>query len=280
MSWRAQHDEPTGPVAYRPSSNGAALRDRRDGTQELKVPHRPKGRPLKPRRRGGFIVRTFRALGWLCILAGLVVLLYLVYSLLFTNLQTDQAQADLLEQWQLQVGDPAVPAAPAAPPVLPGEPPPAAPPATPTPLAPVDPGQAVAVLQFLRAGTGEAIVNDQPLFVVEGVGAGELQRGPGHYPATDQPGGPGNFAVAGHRTTFGAPFYNLDVLAAGDEIRVTARSGQVFTYRVMEQRVVTPNGREVLAPNPRGTGRPTLTLTTCHPRFSNAQRLVVFAELI
>jgi sortase A len=54
----------------------------------------------------------------------------------------------------------------------------------------------------------------------------------------------------------------------------------VFTYRVMEQRVVTPNSREVLAPNPRGTGRPTLTLTTCHPRFSNAQRLVVFAELV
>ncbi len=213
-----------------------------------------------------------RAVGWLCVAAGTVILLYLVYSLLFTNLRTGAAQSDLLDQWELEVGQ-------VGGPVLPAEsvPPPGG--AAPAPVA-VDPGDALAVLQFVRPGSTEPIVADEPQFVVEGVGVGDLQRGPGHYPQTSLPGGPGNFAVAGHRTTYGAPFFNLDQLVAGDEIRVTDRGGARYTYRVTELRVVPPSESSVLGPDPLGNGRPLLTLTTCHPRFSNAQRLIVFAELV
>jgi len=218
--------------------------------------------------------RALRAAGWLFLLAGAVVLLYIVYSLLFTNLQTQAEQSALLEQWQLEVGE--VGAVPA-----PGEPATAEPaPGEPAPLAAVDPGDALVVLQFARPGSPEPIVSADPLFVVGGVGVGDLQRGPGHYPTSAAPGAAGNFAVAGHRTTYGAPFYHLDQLAPGDEVLVTDRTGRRFSYRVAEQRVVNPGESSVLGPDPLGTGRPTLTLTTCNPRFSNAQRLIVFAELV
>jgi sortase A len=229
-----------------------------------------------PRRRAGarrhaardpFGRRLLRAVGWLFLFAGAIVLLYLVYSLFFTNLQTEAEQSELLEQWELDVG--AVEAA---------APPPAE--AAPPPAAPIDPGSALAVLQFSRPGSGEAVVSEQPLFVVNGVSVPDLQRGPGHYPDTALPGAPGNFAVAGHRTTYGAPFYHLDQLVPGDEIAVTDRAGSRFVYRVVEQRIVAPSDGSVIGPDPLGRGRPLLTLTTCHPRFSNAQRMIVFAELV
>ncbi len=213
-------------------------------------------------------VYLLRGIGWLFLLAGAVVLLYIVYSLFFTNLQTSEEQSDLLENWQLEVGTVGAPAAP----------PPAGAPAAPS--APVDPGDALAVLQFARPGSVDPLVSAEPLFVVGGVGVDDLQRGPGHYPTSAAPGAPGNFAVAGHRTTYGAPFYHLDQLAPNDEIYVTDRSGRRFTYRVVNEQVVAPSQHSVLDPDPLGLGKPMLTLTTCHPRFSNAQRLVVFAELV
>ncbi len=164
-------------------------------------------------------------------------------------------------------------------PVLPAEsvPPPGG--AAPAPVA-VDPGDALAVLQFVRPGsTGADRRRRAPVRR-----RGRRRRRPAarsrHYPQTSLPGGPGNFAVAGHRTTYGAPFFNLDQLVAGDEIRVTDRGGARYTYRVTELRVVPPSESSVLGPDPLGNGRPLLTLTTCHPRFSNAQRLIVFAELV
>jgi len=85
---------------------------------------------------------------------------------------------------------------------------------------------------------------------------------------------PGNSAIAGHRTTYGAPFFRLDELVAGDEILVTTRQGE-FTYEVSERIVVRPSQNEVLA----ATDDNRLTLTTCHPRFSASQRLIVVAML-
>lgn len=222
---------------------------------------------------------ALRGIGWVCVAAGAVVGLYLVYSLLFTNLQTQRTQEVIGQRWEREVGDVDEPwelevgaAEEAAVTAGSGRVDPAEGPAA-------VPGAAVAVLEFARAGTGEPLVREDPLFVVEGVRVDDLQRGPGHYPGSELPGQPGNFAVAGHRSTYDAPFYNLDQLVAGDEVRVTDRAGERFTYRVVEQRIVGPAADEVLEQDPLGTGRPTLTLTTCHPRFSNAQRLVVFAEL-
>src|SRR5688572_22535163 len=146
--------------------------------------------------------RALRGLGWLFIAVGVLVLLYLVYSLLYTNRETDQAQNDLGEQWNLELpGDGALASEGAD-----GEAP------------PPDPGSAVAALEFRRPGEERPLIHRKPLYVVQGVTLTDLQRGPGHYPGTAMPGDKGNFAVAGHRTTYGAPFFHLDQLRKGDEV--------------------------------------------------------------
>jgi sortase A len=209
--------------------------------------------------------RLLRATGWLFISIGTLVLLYLVYSLLYTNRTTEQAQQALQDQWELQLaggeedaGDDGDADANAR---------------------PVSAGSAVAALTFRRPGLDEPLVHADPLYVVKGVSLSDLQAGPGHYPGTALPGEDGNFAVAGHRTTYGAPFFNLDQLRRGDEIIVTAPDGEEYVYTVRRQEIVAPAETWVIGPDPLERGRALLTLTTCHPRFSNAQRLIVFAEL-
>ncbi len=203
------------------------------------------------------MARILRAVGWALVASGALVLLYVVYLLAFTHLTTERAQADLLEDWQAEVGGSSLGAAGDAP-------------ATPA---------AYAALWFERPGTDAPIVHAGPLLLVEGVESEQLRRGPGHYPSTAHPGDAGNFAVAGHRTTYGAPFYHLDQLSPGDEVHVVDRRGREWIYVVRTSRIVGPSDVWVLRDNPLGTGRPTMTLTTCHPRFSAAKRLVVFAEL-
>lgn len=215
-------------------------------------------------------VRLLRWSGWTLISIGAVLLLYLVYSLYFTNVETNAAQAQLLERWELEVG---AGGGPARAPTTADD---TAEPADEV----VDPGGAEAVLEFHRPGSETRPVRDEPLFVVSDVTLAALQRGPGRYPESAAPGEPGNFAVAGHRSTYGAPFFALDELIEGDEVHVTARDGQRHVYRVLEQRIVAPSDVWVLEPDPLGTGTPMLTLTTCHPRFSNAERMIVFAELV
>lgn len=215
--------------------------------------------------------KVARTAGWTLIATGTLILLYVVYLLFFTGLTTSQAQQDLLEQWQLDHG----PIDTAALPAVPRTGAPADAPAA----DPADPGDAYAVLWFERPGSDERPVHDDPLFVVEGVAIDDLRRGPGHYPDSAAPGEEGNFAVAGHRTTYGQPFYDLDALEPGDAVHVVDRQGREHVYEVLEQRVVAPGDVWVVGEDPLGTGRPMLTLTTCHPRFSAAQRLIVFAEL-
>jgi len=111
--------------------------------------------------------------------------------------------------------------------------------------------------------------------VVQGTAAGDLRRGPGHYPATSLPGLPGTVAIAGHRTTYLAPFHDVNDLRPGDAIRLEMPYG-VFTYRVQRTRVVEPGATWVT----RDVGYPRLVLTACHPLFSAAQRIVVFARLV
>ncbi len=110
--------------------------------------------------------------------------------------------------------------------------------------------------------------------VVSGVGVDQLKLGPGHFPETPYPGEPGNAAIAGHRTTYGAPFFALDELVAGDEIITTTALGR-YVYRVSEITIVSPSDIGVLAP----TDDSRLTLTSCHPRYSARERLIVSALL-
>ena len=112
--------------------------------------------------------------------------------------------------------------------------------------------------------------------VVEGVAVEDLKKGPGHYPGTPMPGQPGNAAIAGHRTTYGAPFFRINELEAGDPIFVRTLQGQ-FEYRVRESLIVTPDEYDRVINQPEGD---LLTLTSCHPRYSAAERYIVHAELI
>jgi sortase A len=111
--------------------------------------------------------------------------------------------------------------------------------------------------------------------IVEGVGRAELRSGAGHMPGTALPGQPGNAVISGHRTTYGAPFGNLDGIEPGDLITVTTVTG-THTYEAVEMLVVGPTDIWVTEQWDGGW----LTLTTCHPRFSASQRLVVVARLV
>jgi sortase A len=140
------------------------------------------------------------------------------------------------------------------------------PPVTVPTISPPGEGEPVAVIQIPKIGLNQV--------VVEGTGEDDLSKGPGHYTGTPLPGEEGNVGIAGHRTTWGRPFYNLDALVAGDKI-VLATGRGTFVYRVTSSLVVQPSDVGVLKPTPT----PTLTLTTCNPRFSASQRLVVHAAL-
>jgi sortase A len=113
-------------------------------------------------------------------------------------------------------------------------------------------------------------------YVVQGTSDDDLRRGPGHYPGTVLPGQKGNAAIAGHRTTYGAPFFKLNELHVGDLIDVTDLQGRRWVYTVSQPPlVVNPSDVAVLDPTPFAQ----LTLTTCNPRFSATSRLIVVARL-
>jgi sortase A len=209
------------------------------------------------------VTRVIRGMGWTLLVSGAVVLLYVVYLLWFTNLETSRAQRDIAETWLLTVPSDAAEL---------GEE------ADPPPVEPVTAGDAYAALWFERAG--ERIVSDDVLYVLEGVGLDILRSGPGHYPTSLPPGGDGNVAIAGHRTTFGAPFWALDKLEPGDTIHVVDRQGREWVYAFREQRIVAPTATWVVGDDPLGTGQPLITLTTCHPRGSSRERLIVWGELL
>lgn len=111
--------------------------------------------------------------------------------------------------------------------------------------------------------------------VVEGVRTIDLRSGAGHMPDTALPGQPGNAVISGHRTTWGQPFHEIEALDPGDQIEVETALG-THIYAVRENRVVKPT--DVWVADPREGAW--LTLTTCHPKFSARQRLVIAAELV
>jgi sortase A len=118
---------------------------------------------------------------------------------------------------------------------------------------------------------------DVDVVVVEGTTASALRAGAGHYPSTPLPCEVGNVAIAGHRTTYGRPFHNVDLLEPGDRITLETPIGSC-TYEVSEKPfAVAPTQTDVVANTP---GESTLTLTTCHPKGSARQRLIIKARLV
>lgn len=118
--------------------------------------------------------------------------------------------------------------------------------------------------------------------IVHGVGTADLKRGIGHYPDTAKPGEVGNFAIAGHRTTFGKPFHEIDMLQINDPIIVQTEKDW-FVYRVYESKIVTPSQVDVIAAQPGvADSKPAeryITLTACHPKLSARERYIVHGKL-
>ena len=199
--------------------------------------------------------RAISGLGELLVTVGLVLLLFCVYQLVWTNVEADRRQDAVAERladdWR--------------------KPGPTAEPEAPLPL-----GKGFAFLRIPRLGKNF----DVP--VIEGVRKKDLSRGVGHYVQTARPGEVGNFGVAGHRATNGEPFRDLDRVRRGDALVVETETSW-FTYVVDRTRIVKPTDVWVIDPVPgRPNAKPTkalLTLTTCNPRGASTERLIVFSHL-
>ncbi|TDB94128.1 class E sortase [Actinomadura sp. 7K534] len=191
-------------------------------------------------------------MGELTITAGLVFMLFVTYGLWgtgrYTQDQQDRLGDEMLDTWQ----------------------------ASKVTTERVKLGKGLAMIRIPRFG------EDWKFVVIEGVDRDDLRKGPGHYPGTALPGELGNFVVSGHRTTYSAPFNRLGELDRGDEILIDTREQQ-YVYKVTDRKIVKPAATEVTAPVPGHPKRkPTerlITLTTCHPKFSAAKRMIIFGEL-
>ncbi len=203
--------------------------------------------------------------GRVVLVTGILILLFIPYLLWGTGLITARNQSALTAQFEAAqkkadshpattITDPTKTTTPAAPQVAPTIPDP-----------PV--GSPVGTIQIPKINLA--------MTVVEGTDEAQLAMGPGHYPTTPLPGEAGNVAIAGHRTTYLHPFYSLDALVPGDLIYITTLQG-TFLYKVFGSQVVLPTDVAVVDPTPT----PQLTLTTCNPRYSASQRLVVHALLV
>ncbi len=201
------------------------------------------------------------AVGRVLLVAGVLVLLFIPYLLWGTGLQTARSQSVLRQQFQAdrhKVGA----TTPTTAPKRSDQPALVAPTMADPPI-----GSPVGTIDIPKIGV--------QMVVVEGTDEIRLQQGPGHYPGTPLPGEAGNAAIAGHRTTYLHPFYNLNELNPGDAIFIVTTQG-AFQYDVTSSESVLPTDVSVVD----NTVTPQLTLTTCNPRFSASQRLVVHAGLV
>jgi sortase A len=207
------------------------------------------------------VARTaVRSLGEVMITAGLVLLLFVAYQLVWTNIAADRAQGKVtntLRQEWLREGSTQDPGT--------------------IHLSKSDFGKGFAFLHIPRLGRKYSVP------VVQGVSLPDLSRGVGHYPKTAVPGEIGNFAVAGHRATNGQPFAHLDEVKVGDSLVVETRTTW-FSYVVDKVQIVEPSAVWVLDPVPgKPKQQPTrqlITLTTCNPRWASTQRMIVFGHLV
>ena len=204
-------------------------------------------------------------LGTFLWLIAAVCILWAAWDLWGTGIGQAAAQKDLKADFAKTLAQPETSDDPAVPDSVPGD--------APAPVAFRDlppaplPGTGVALLKIESLGVEQV--------VLEGTGVADLKRGPGHYRGTPLPGQPGNSAIAGHRTTYGAPFFKLGKMKVGDDIKVETRTGN-YLYRVSRIYTVEPTDSSPLLP----TDENILTLTTCDPPFSAAKRLIVVATML
>lgn len=217
------------------------------------------------------MARAFGSVGRVLLTVGVLILLFVTYQLWGTGIYAARAQDELANDFATTLsGAPSTSTTSTSAPK-------ATTPTTstttePAPLPPE--GDAIARIQIPKIGLDDIVVN--------GTSRDDLRKAPGHFPETPFPGQVGNSAIAGHRTTYSAPFGDLDQLIRGDRITIQTVEG-TFDYEVVDQRIVEPTDVAVLDPetdpNDPAKQLATLTLTTCHPKYSAAQRLVVKAQL-
>lgn len=237
-------------------------------------PHEPPPSEKTPMSVGDRIRFVLRGVGQTLITGGLVILLFVVYEVYVTNVFAHQEQTKVhnaLERLWARGDDPLP---------LPG-----------AGDATIPIGEGIANIYLPRFG------RDYAFTIVEGTNDASLEKGPGHYVGTALPGATGNFAVAGHRVGKGEPFLNLDRLQPGDAVVIETKSTW-FVYRVKGAKdniastapdgvagreIVSPSDGNVLLPVPNSPGTPPteklMTMTTCHPKFTAAQRMIVHAVL-
>ena len=210
------------------------------------------------------VARTRRQLGWATAFTwirnlGVIILLFVAWQLWGTSISQHQDQGQLKSAFDAAVRAHHPPKATAAGPAL-------IPAGTRVPSPPD--GTVVARIQIPVIGVDQ--------YVVAGTNATDLSKGPGHYIGTAVPGQAGNVAIAGHRTTHGAPFNRLGQLVKGDQVFLTTTTGEHLTYVVSG---APPSGisSDVAVLNYFGDNR--ITLTTCTPEFSAAQRLIAVGTL-
>lgn len=211
------------------------------------------------------------ATGEVLITAGAVLLLFVAWQLWWTDVAANRQQSATVQALAKDFERAAPAPAPTAS-------------ASPIPTTPVSDlptgishGKPFAILRIPRFGADWA----RP--VLEGTDPTTLKAGIGHYAGTALPGEVGNVALAGHRTTYGRPFHEIERLRPGDRLVIETARGHTV-YAVDRHAIVAPTAMDVIAPVPQRPGaKPTegwLTLTTCHPTYSAAQRYIVFARLV
>ena len=228
-------------------------------------------------------IRIVRGTGWTFIWLGVYLMGFVAYQLWFTNFLTARDQSALAAGLEEHYQEVEVEEVEYEPVVVPGS--------TPTTIPPVDEPEPKFILRESQSEVGEAFAQvrvpkiDLDVAVLEGVRRRDLKKGPGHLTGSPLPGQPGNSVISGHRTTYGAPFGDLNELVPGDRIEVETALG-VHVYEVQEapERCRNEDGLCVVKPTDLWVTEPRegawLTLTTCHPRFSARRRLVVFAQLV
>ncbi|MEZ5245360.1 MAG: sortase [Acidimicrobiales bacterium] len=245
--------------------------------------------------------RVLGAVGRGLITAGVVVLLFVVFQLWGTNLQEARAQDGLRDEFDGTLADAQSQLAALGSDEIPAGETDTEPGTQPSPVtsSTLPGGLTAEVLRYFFPEDGDAVARIEipsigvDKIVVSGVQVADLRKGPGQYPGTAAVGTTGNTSIAGHRTTYGAPFNRVDELAPGDEIHVTGILGR-FTYRVMDpeiayaEQITTVDeydgGHVIVRPTATWVlgdfGDNRLTLTACHPELSSRQRIIVAAELV
>jgi sortase A len=214
---------------------------------------------------------------------GVLLFAFVAYQLWGTGIQTARAQGQLEREFDdLLAAAPAVttPVATTSVTVAPAVPDTTA---VPAPTTAVPTTVAASLRPAVAPARGEVLAKleipsiDLAKIVVEGVNPDDLKNGPGHFPETPLPGQFGNAAIAGHRTTYGEPFFDIDQIQMGDDLVVTVPWGR-FVYVVDNITIVGADDYALVIPTVDPT-RARLTLTSCHPKYSAKQRYVVQATI-